>query len=140
MSYKLNITKDQIEELRAIQKKTTNVKIYKRLQCLLFISKEYSKSEIADVLDVSNNTITTWIKIFSKGGLELLTTLDYKNRKRSKLFDIKEDIRKYIKAELPSKVAQVQDWIRRNYDIEIEHSWLYRYLKKNSIFLIKKQG
>ena len=97
-----------------------------------------TKSEIADILDVSNNTITTWLKIFAKGGVELLTTFDYKDRKKSKLFEIKEDIRKYINTELPSKVAQVQDWIKRNYDIEIEHSWLYRYLKKNSIYLIKK--
>jgi len=130
MSYKVNLSKEQIEELRAIQKTVSNVKIYKRLQCISLISKEYSKSEIADILDVSNNTITTWLKIFAKGGVELLTTFDYKDRKKSKLFEIKEDIRKYINTELPSKVAQVQDWIKRNYDIEIEHSWLYRYLKK----------
>ncbi len=139
MSYKLNITKEKIDELRASQKKTSHIKIYKRIQCILMISKGYSKSEIADIIDVSNNTVTTWLKIYTKGGLELLSTFDYKDRKKSKLSDIKENIRNYIKTELPSKVSQVQDWIRKNYNIEIEHSWLYRYLKKNSIYLIKKQ-
>ncbi len=139
MSYKLHLTHKQIEELKAIQKTVSNIKVYKRLQCILLISKNYSKTEIADILDVSNNTITTWIKIYQKGDFELLKTFDYKERKKSKLFEIKEDIRNYINKEVPSKVAQVQDWIKKNYNIEIEHSWLYRYLKKNSIYLIKKQ-
>jgi transposase len=139
MSYKLNITKEKIDELRAFQKKTSHIKIFKRIQCILMISKGYSKSEIADIIDVSNNTVTTWLKIYTKGGLELLSTFDYKDRKKSKLSDIKENIRNYIETEVPSKVSQVQDWIRKNYNIEIEHSWLYRYLKKNSIYLIKKQ-
>ena len=93
MSYKLNITKEKIDELRASQKKTSHIKIYKRIQCILMISKGYSKSEIADIIDVSNNTVTTWLKIYTKGGLELLSTFDYKDRKKSKLSDIKENIR-----------------------------------------------
>jgi transposase len=137
MSYKLNFTQSEIEELKALQKTVTCIKIYKRLQCIYLISRNYSNSEISDILDVSNNTITTWIKIYKKGGLSLLQKFDYKARK-SRLSEIKEAICNYIKKEMPSKVAQVQDWIRKTHNIEIEYSWLYRYLKKNSICLIKK--
>jgi len=139
MSYKLSLSQHQIEELKTLQKKESNVKIYKRLQCVYLVSKDYSKTEVADILNVSNNTVTTWIKFFRKGGFELLKVFDYKERRKSKLYEIKEAIRDYVKKEVPSKVSQVQDWIRKTYGIEIEHSWLYRYLKKNSIYLIKKQ-
>jgi len=127
MSYNVNLSTQQIEELKAIQKTVTSIKIYKRLQCIYFAYNKLSKTQIADFLDVSNNTVTTWIKIYQKGGFESLKTFDYKERKKSKLSEIKEDIRKYIKQELPSKIAQVQDWIRKTYNIEIEHSWLSRF-------------
>jgi len=37
-------------------------------------------------------------------------------------------------------LKELQEFIRKQYDIEIEQSWLSRYCKKNSIFLTKKQG
>jgi hypothetical protein len=97
MSYKLCPSKSQTEELKTLQKSASNVKIYKRLQCIYLVSKYYTKTEIADILDVSNNTITTWIKIYQKGGFNLLQTFDYKDRKKSRLFEIKDAIRAYVK-------------------------------------------
>jgi hypothetical protein len=52
---------------------------------------------------------------------------------------VKEVLIKYIKEESVSKLSKLQDFLATQHSIEVEHSWLSRYCKKNSIALIKRQ-
>ena len=65
--------------------------------------------------------------------------LKYDGRRPSALDEHKETIKAYIKSESVNTISQLQDYIKTNLNLEIEHSWLSRYLKKNSVALIKKQ-
>ena len=139
MSYKITLSAAELSELKAKQKTEKSVKIFQRLQCILMINQGLKKRDVADFLDVTTNTITTWIKIYNKGGLNLLTQLHYDDRRQIQLDIYKEAIKEYVKTELPSTIAQILNWLEEEYLFKTEHSWLYRYMKKNSIFLIKKQ-
>jgi transposase len=66
--------------------------------------------------------------------------LNYEGRRPSSLDKHKADIIKYIETESVSKLSQLQKFIEKEYSLTIEHSWLSRYCKKNSIRLTKKQG
>ena len=96
-------------------------------------------SQIAKLLCVNIDTITDWYKLFIEGGLKLLGTLDYEGRRVSQIEPHKEEIKKYLENNVVSSIAALQDYIIKTYQISMEHSWLFRYCKKNSICLIKKQ-
>jgi transposase len=68
-----------------------------------------------------------------------LSAFNYEGRRKSVLDSIQKELSNCIKTEMISTIAQLQDFIEKKFSIRIEHSWLSRYCKKNSIALIRKQ-
>ena len=139
MSYKIKLSAKELSEIKDKQKTEKSIKIYQRLQCILMVNQSIKKQNISDYLNVTTNTITTWIKIYKIGGLSLLTQLQYDDRRQVQLDTYKDAIKDYVKLELPATISQIIKWLEEEHLFKTEYSWLYRYMKKNSIFLIKKQ-
>jgi transposase len=140
MSYSIKLDKREIEEINNAMKSHRDAKIYKRLVALKMKNQGNSNSEISNILDVNIDTITDWFKAYIGEGLKGLCELHLTNRKKSKLDSYLEELKSLVKKETISTIAEFQNYISKLYGIEIEHSWLSRYCKKNSIALIKKQG
>jgi len=140
MSYAIKLDSDELNEVNKLMKNQKDAKIYKRLVSLKLKYQGISNHEISNILDVHIDTITDWFKIYKSKGLNGLCELHLKNRKRSKLDDHKEELRKLVETKTISTIAEFQNYINNLLGIKIEHSWLSRYCKKNSIALIKRQG
>lgn len=138
MSYEIELSESELSEIKQKQRIEKSVKIFQRLQCILMTNQKIKKQDIADLLYVTTNTITTWIKTYKRGGLSLLTELHYEGRRKVQLDNYKEEIKQYVKNEVPTTISQIMKWLEDKHSFKTEHSWLYRYMKKNSIFLIKK--
>ena len=138
MKRKLIISKKDKKELQKRIKTERNAKIYKRLVFISLKEKGIKNIEIALILGVRIETLTEWTNIFLKGGLKELCLLHYTGRRISKLEAKKELIKEYVEKEKVSTIAQLKNWLENNYQIFVEHSWLYRYCKKNSLFPGKK--
>ena len=94
--------------------------------------------EIAKVLAVNKNTVTKWIKTYEESGLnELCRPIDY-DRRSSKIDDYLEKIKQDIKDNALTTLAELHDWLKNKYSLEMEISWLFRCCKKNSICLARK--
>ena len=139
MSYTIDLTPAEIAELKTLRRIEKDGKILRRYQCIWFAHEKFPKKEIASLLAVNIDTVTDWIKLFNKNGLQGLRELQYDGRRPSSLDAVKVELLKYIKTESVSKLSELQHYLKSKHLIEIEHSWLSRYLKKNSIALIKKQ-
>ena len=139
MSYQIHLTKSQSKELKQLLKKTTDAKILKRYQSIHFKAQGMKNTQIAKLLCVNIDTITDWYKLFVEGGFKWMGTLEYDGRRVSQLEPHKEKIKAYLEKNMVPSIAALQDYILKTHDISIEHSWLFRYCKKNSICLIKKQ-
>ena len=140
MSYIVDLTPSEIAELKTLRRVEKEGKILRRYQCIWFAHEKFPKKEIASLLAVNIDTVTDWIKLFNKNGLKGLRELQYDGRRSSSLDVVKVELLKHIKKESVSKLSELQHYLKSKHLIEIEHSWLSRYLKKNSIALIKKQG
>lgn len=140
MSYTLNLSSSDLVEVNNAMKREKESKVFKRLVALKLTLTGLSHKEIASTLNVHIDTITDWLKIYINHGLDALCELHLEHRKKSKLDEHKEEIQNLIKVETISTIAQLQNYIKQLYGIQIEHSWLCRYCKKNSIALIKRQG
>ena len=139
MSYRVNLTDQELVDLKRIKREVKNSKILRRYQCLHMLAKGMKRQDIAELLDVCIDTITDWVKIYQSVGLLGLGNLNYEGRRPSKLDSHQEAIKTYIKSTHVNTISQLQEHLKTTLKIEIEHSWLSRYLKKNSISLIKRQ-
>lgn len=138
--YKINLTNKEKKGLKLRKKKEKNNKILKRLQCVDLKNKKFSNNKIADILDITNDTVTIWIKLFLEQGFDGLCKLHYEGRRPSQLDPYQKKIKAYVKTHNVSKAVELQDWLKNKYNITIEHSWFTRYCKKNFIFLTRKHA
>jgi transposase len=139
MSISISISKEDLKIISTKRKTEKNTKFSRRYQCLWMLNEQYLKKDIALILGVNIDTITDWIKIYNKSGLEGLGLLKYEGRRSSSLDKFKNKIENTIRTQNVSTIKHLQSVLLKEYEIEIEHSWLYRYCKKNSICLIKSQ-
>jgi transposase len=140
MSYSIILNTKELDEINKLMKNQKDAKIYKRLIALKMKHYGISNHDISNILDVHIDTITDWLKIFIGKGLISLCELHLKNRKKSQLDDHIEDLKNLVEEKTISTIAEFQNYISNIFGIEIEHSWLSRYCKKNSIALIKRHG
>ena len=139
MAYSIHLTPAEILELKRLRRAEKDGKILRRYQCVWMTHENFPKKEIASTLGVNIDTVTDWIKLFNKGRLNGLGKLQYEGRRPSGLDGVKDVLIKYINEHSVSKLSELQDFLETKHSIIIEHSWLSRYCKKNSIALIKKQ-
>jgi transposase len=139
MAYSINLTANEISELKRLRRSEKDGKLLRRYQCIWMCHEGFPKKEIASTLGVNIDTVTDWIKLFNHNGLTGLGKLQYEGRRPSSLDAVKDVLIKHIKQESVSKLSELQDFLETKYSITVEHSWLSRYCKKNSIALIKRQ-
>jgi len=112
--------------------------ISNRLQCVYLAAKGKGNKEISDILAINKNSTTNWIKSYLDNGLdELCRPIDF-DRRSAKIDDYIEKIRQDIKENTISTLSELQGWVKKNYSLQIEQSWLFRCCKKNSIYLTRK--
>jgi transposase len=139
MAYTIDLTANEILELKKLRRVEKDGKILRRYQCIWLAHEKLPKKEIASMLSVNIDTVTDWIKIFNKNRLSGLPKLYYEGRRPSSLNAVKDLLLKHIKTETVSKLSELQYYLKNTHGITVEHSWLSRYCKKNSIALIRKQ-
>lgn len=133
MLYHVHLSPDQFRRLRSSMKKERDAKILRRLQCVDFAATGCTHRDIARFLHVTPDTITNWLRLFTREGLDGLCNLRYDGRRPSKLDAHKEELRAHVKAGKASKLSELQHHIKTTWGLVIEQSWLSRYCKKNSI-------
>lgn len=138
--YQLKLSSSEKQKLESFLKTEKSTKIYRRLQCIHFKTLGFKHNIIAGSIGVHIDTVTDWLKLYKHKGFEGLCSLHYDGRKVSKLDSHIADLKTYITNNLVSTISQLQDYLLKEKDLYVEQSWLYRYCKKNSIRLIKKQG
>lgn len=135
--YKINLSQAELLIINK-KRKEKNKLIFKRLQCIYLAHKGTDGKEIAKVLAINKNSVTKWIKTYKEKGLaELCRPIDY-DRRSSKIDEHLEKIKQDIRANTLTTLAELHDWLKVKYSLEMEISWLFRCCKKNSICLARK--
>ncbi len=69
------LLRKRIEKRR---REAKDVRIHMRLSALLWLDKDCSPEQVADLLGVCPRTIHNWLDLFKQKGLDGLCTLEYK--------------------------------------------------------------
>lgn len=136
--YKIKLTKAELAKLAKLKKVEKNKRIFRRLQCLSLSHQGKEYKEIADIVGVCVDTVTDWIKLYLAKGISGLCRLDFKDKRPSKIDGYIDKIKEDVKNNTISTLAELQDWLKSHYAIEMEASWLFRCCKKNSIYLTRR--
>lgn len=137
--YKIKLSQIELAKLNKKRKKETSKAIFDRLQCVYLAAKGKENKEIKDILAINKNSVTNWIKIYIEKGLDELCQPENFDRRSAKIDDYIEEIKRDIKEKTISTLSELQSWIKKEYSLQIEQSWLSRCCKKNSIFLTRKR-
>jgi transposase len=140
MAYKIDFTESIVAELEERLSTERDAKIYRRLLWLDLRRRGYSQKQIGDMIQVTPEQLTHWAKTFTAEGVKGLCHLRYEDRRPSKLAPYLESIRRHVQEAAVSTLGALQAWIQGEYGIYVEQSWLSRWVKKNSIVLIKKRA
>lgn len=136
--YTITLSRAELAALNQRRKQTKNKQIADRLQCIYLAHSGKGNKAITELLTVNKNSVTDWIKLYLDQGLDAVCRpIDY-DRRSSKLDAHIEAIKHDVQDQTIATLAELQDWIKTKYSIELEQSWLWRCCKKNSICLTKK--
>lgn len=138
MRYKIEFTDAIVKELKKRLSSESRSKIYRRLLWLDLKRQGYQHKEIGSILQVSQGQITNWSRLFAEKGFEGLCSLNYEDRRRSKLAAYLDQIKAHVQESSISTLSSLQAWLEDEFGIFVEQSWLSRWIKKNSIVLIKR--
>jgi transposase len=138
MALQLSIPKSDMVVIAQKRRTESKAKFQRRYQCLWLLHEGYLRKDVANMLGVNIDTVTDWIKIYNKSGLEGLGLVHYEDRRPSSLDMYKDDILSYIANNGVSTINELRAMLAHSYGLKIEHSWLYRYCKKNFIALTRK--
>jgi transposase len=138
--YKVKLSASELAKLNKRRKKEKSKATADRLQCIYLAHMGKKNKEITEILAINKNSATNWIKIYIEKGLVELCRPENFNRRSAKIDDYVEKIKQDIKENTISTLSELQDWIKKEYSLKIEQSWLFRCCKKNSICLVKKHA
>lgn len=138
MRANVQLTEAEQIELKQRKQAEKNIKIYRRYQYLELSHRGMTNLDIAGILDVTNDTLTDWRRLFLDKGLVGIAELHYEGRRESKIAPYTDQIKEYIAKENVDTLAQLQHYLAKTFGTDVSQSWLFRYCKKNSIFLIKR--
>lgn len=135
---RVSISEAEYEQLKLAEKKAKSVKVLKRIQAFKFIYLGWKYTDIAKFLSVTNNTITNWINIYQKGGIDSLLILNYKGGQamlsEEQLCELRNEATKGSFA----IAKDVKRYIEQNFGIKYNLSHVQLLCKKNFNYPLRK--
>jgi transposase len=135
--YQIKLTEKELEKVRNELNSEHDQRIWKRLRTLWLRSREVSSKEISKILGVTPRTISNWMKLYTESGLSGLTQLKHKGS-TSILSPYTEEINQLTKEYQIPTLSVLQEQISDKFGVEIGETGLYKWCKKNSIYLSRK--
>ena len=136
--YHIDLTSAESRELKRRMKEAQNTKVLRRLQCIHFVHEEESRSRIASLLSVTPETVSVWSRLFVEHGFDGLCALHYDGRRLPVLDQVKDELRRNLKAGKYSTLKEVRHALKETHGIDVCISWIWRYAKKNSLPLSRR--
>lgn len=134
MSHKIHLSLEETYQLADRMERTNNRKLSRRLLAISLRHFGYKVKDIAAIAGVSERTVTKWLKLYLEGGLDALMEQHYPSDRGSVLAPHQEAIIQYMQNHPKARLEELQQWLKAEKGVEVEYSWLYRYLERKGIW------
>lgn len=134
---KISLTEKQKQELQNAKKQIGKPQLIKRIECLQLKNKGWKHQEVADFLDICIDTISNWLKIYQKHGLQKLLEWNYEGKISILTLENQKKLKK-INSKKPFDTAKkAKAYIKEHFNIDFHLHWVQKLLKKNFDFRIR---
>lgn len=136
---RISISKTEYKQLKKAERKVKSAKVLKRIQAFKLMYLSWKYGAIADFLCVVKNTISEWIKLYKKGGIAAVISLNYKGG-QPRLTAVQLNVlkEKAAKGEFPY-AKDVKYCIEKEYGIVYNLKHVHLLCKKNFVYPLRKQ-
>jgi len=103
-------------------------RVCQRMDALHMKSKGVSNQQICNILDICNNTLLGYFKMYNEGGVDELRKINF-NRPQSELVAYKDSIEKYFIEHPPCSISEAAAIIKELTGIERKETQVRKFLK-----------
>jgi len=137
---KINLTEEQKIELENAEKQIKQPQLLKRIQSIKLRNKGLSNDEIGDFLLMSDQTISNWVQLYLKKGLQALLQWDYKGKISILTIDQQHELQKRNIEQPFEKAAEAKAFIKDHFGHEFHLHWVQKLMKKNFTLHTRRPG
>jgi transposase len=103
-------------------------RVCQRMDALHLKSKGVSNRQICTILDICNNTLLSYFKMYHSGGIDELRRIRF-NRPQSQLVSHKDSIERYFTEHPPSSISEAASKIKELTGIDRKATQVRKFLK-----------
>ncbi len=123
----IQLTKQEIDNLRKIQRKTKDKRIYRKVSVILGLMEGFTIEQLSTILGIDESTVKRYKKKYTEFGLEKLLQDDFKpywGKLTSKQMGL---LVKELKDNMYTTTTQISDWIEKQFGKNIIGKDYYIY-------------
>jgi transposase len=113
----LNISQADAMTANIVRKKDKSSLVRDRMHAIYLLYEGYDRQTCAHIIGCRPNTITDYIRLYNKEGLEGLRRLKY-HKSETKLIEYQSAIQESLKELKPSTIREIRDHIHEKYGID----------------------
>lgn len=136
---RVKISKQDYNKLKKVEKKVGSTKVYKRIQAFKLMHKNWKYSGIAEFLNITKDTITDWVNLYKKEGIQGLLNLHYKGGQPRLNEKQIEDLKEKAIQGCFTFAKDVQHYIEKNFGIKYNLKHVQLLSKKSFVYPLRKQ-
>lgn len=133
MNRKLTEVKETAEQLREKLKSEVHPLVWQRLQALYLIASSQVKhrTQIAKILGVNRNSVSSWLKIYESGGLEeLLKLKKAKGKPPTMTLKAKTALAEKLAAEKGfGSYGEIRTYLLEKHEVELSYSRVHTIVR-----------
>lgn len=137
---KIKLTQEQKLELDNAEMQLDKAQLIKRITALKLRDKGLTNIEIGEILMKSDQTISNWVQIYLKEGINSLLQWNYKGRPSILSIEMQQKLKDRNAVKPFNKASEAQLFIKEEFDIEYHLHWVQKLLKKNFNLHIRKHS
>lgn len=137
---KISLTQEQLDELELAEKTINKPQLLIRLQCIKFKNKWLKHREIADLLWITIETITGYIKKYYEWWIIKLLSWNYTWKISVLTIENQEKLKEANSKKPFNTASEVKKYIKDNFWFDFHLHYIQKLLKKNFDFRTRKSN
>lgn len=137
MTIQLEFTPEIIQELRYQRYNHLAPLVQRRMEALLLKAHGLPHAQIAEVVDVTENTLRDYFELYQQGGVERLKEI-HAYQPQSELQEHIVSLETYFRAHPPATIKQAQHAVEVITGVKRSERQVREFLKKNLICVVEK--
>lgn len=127
---RLKLSPEEYKQLLAAEKTNRDSKVYRRIQAFKMLDNGHLNKEVAEFFSVDINTVSDWIALYRKGGIESILRFDYKGRPQKLNDEQIQQLRNEASKGSFATSKEIWQYIKDNFGIEFREDYVSKLAKR----------